>query len=159
MMLYHGTTVDFERIDLSKSLLGKDFGRGFYLSDNYEQAYALADFKATLYNAHPVVLKFDFDEVALSCGEYRCKFFAGYSKEWAEFVFLNRQNVAEMNTHGYDFVYGPIANDKVGVQVRRLLEGNIDIETFLEKLKFMKGITYQYFFGTKRAISLLRRES
>ena len=30
--LYHGSTVDIERIDLRKSRPNKDFGRGFYLS-------------------------------------------------------------------------------------------------------------------------------
>ena len=34
MILYHGTNVDFDRIDLLKSKPNKDFGRGFYLSAN-----------------------------------------------------------------------------------------------------------------------------
>ena len=32
MMLYHGSTVNIDRIDLAKSRPNKDFGRGFYLS-------------------------------------------------------------------------------------------------------------------------------
>lgn len=32
MMLYHGSIVNIDRIDLSKSRPNKDFGRGFYLS-------------------------------------------------------------------------------------------------------------------------------
>ena len=31
MRIYHGTNVDFDTIELSKSLPYKDFGRGFYL--------------------------------------------------------------------------------------------------------------------------------
>lgn len=46
MILYHGTYTNFNIIDLSKSNKGKDFGKGFYLSDNYEQAHQLAVFKA-----------------------------------------------------------------------------------------------------------------
>ena len=38
MILFHGTYLDFDRIDLSKSNKGKDFGKGFYLSENKEQA-------------------------------------------------------------------------------------------------------------------------
>ena len=34
MMLYHGTNVEFDKIDLLKSKPNKDFGRGFYLTDN-----------------------------------------------------------------------------------------------------------------------------
>jgi hypothetical protein len=54
-------------------------------------------------------------------------------------------------------IYGPIANDKVGVQIRNLMEQNIDMNVFLERLKYMHGITFQYFFGTEKAISKLVR--
>lgn len=33
MRLYHGTNVEFEQIDLTKSNRFKDFGQGFYLTD------------------------------------------------------------------------------------------------------------------------------
>ena len=32
MKLYHGTNIDFDKIDISKSKPNKDFGCGFYLS-------------------------------------------------------------------------------------------------------------------------------
>ena len=32
MILYHGSNVSIDAIDLSKSRTGKDFGTGFYLS-------------------------------------------------------------------------------------------------------------------------------
>ena len=37
------------------------------------------------------------------------------------------------------------------------LEQNIDMNTFLRRLKYFKGITYQYFFGSEKAIQLLKR--
>ena len=49
MKLYHGTNRDFEKIDLQKSKPNKDFGRGFYLSADYEQALSMAQVKV----AHP----------------------------------------------------------------------------------------------------------
>ena len=36
--LYHGSNVDIEKIDLSLSRKGKDFGCGFYLNANKQQA-------------------------------------------------------------------------------------------------------------------------
>ena len=45
MKLYHGTNKDFDRIDLLKSKPNKDFGRGFYLSADYEQALNMAQVK------------------------------------------------------------------------------------------------------------------
>ena len=41
MILYHGTNASFEAIDLSCSRPNKDFGRGFYLSADKEQALSL----------------------------------------------------------------------------------------------------------------------
>lgn len=49
------------------------------------------------------------------------------------------------------------ADDKVGVQIRNFMEGNISIDVFLERLKFIKGITFQYFFGTEKAIKHLKK--
>ena len=46
MILYHGTNVDFEQIDLSKSNRFKDFGQGFYLTDIKQQAVELAEKRA-----------------------------------------------------------------------------------------------------------------
>lgn len=36
--LYHGSNVDIEQIDLKRSKKGKDFGCGFYLNANKQQA-------------------------------------------------------------------------------------------------------------------------
>jgi hypothetical protein len=157
MKLYHGTYTDFDIIDLSKSNKGKDFGKGFYLSDNYEQAYKLAMFKALQFNTHPFVIPYQFEEGLLTDGSLSFLQFDEYSKEWAEFVLKNRTNDNDNNIHSYDVVYGPIANDKVGVQIRNLMEQNIDMNIFLERLKYMHGITFQYFFGTEKAISKLVR--
>jgi len=38
MILYHGTNVSFDEIDLAKGLSGKDFGRGFYMTDSLDCA-------------------------------------------------------------------------------------------------------------------------
>lgn len=38
MILYHGTNIAFETIDLLKSKPNKDFGQGFYLTTDKNQA-------------------------------------------------------------------------------------------------------------------------
>ena len=152
MFLYHGSTVEIKEIDLNLSKPNKDFGKGFYLSDNFEQAYEMASYKAGLLGTEPYVIKFEFDEKLLKNGTLKVLSFTEYSKEWADFVFKNRN---QDFSHDYDIVVGPIANDKVGAQIRRFVEGDITFDTFLERLKFMKGITFQYFFGTQKAIQTL----
>ena len=52
---------------------------------------------------------------------------------------------------------GPIANDRVGVQLWRYETKSIDLKTLVRNLKYMKGVTIQYFFGTERAINMLKR--
>ena len=157
MILYHGSNVEINQIDLSKSSRGKDFGKGFYMSENEKQAGEMAVFKSLQTNSTPIVNSFEFDERVLSDNSLRVKVFKEYSLEWAEFVFKNRSNRSDTPAHDYDIVYGPIADDKVGVQIRNFMEGNISIEVFLERLKYMKGITFQYFFGTEKAIKHLKR--
>lgn len=157
MILYHGSNIEIRHIDLSKSARGKDFGKGFYLSEDEKQAEDMAVFKSLQTNSTPIVNSFEFDERAMSDHSLRVKIFKEYSLEWAEFVFKNRSNRSDTPVHEYDIVYGPIADDKVGVQIRNFMEGNISIDVFLERLKFIKGITFQYFFGTEKAIKLLKR--
>lgn len=157
MKLYHGSTEDITKIDLSKSKPNKDFGRGFYLSAEKEQAEKLAEYKAFQFGGEPILNVFEFDERKLSDSSIEVLKFDGYSKEWADFVFANRNSKTGESIHNYDIVVGPIANDRVGVQVRRYMEHEISLETFLENLKYMKGVTFQYFFGTETAINLLRK--
>lgn len=157
MKLYHGSTEDITKIDLSKSKPNKDFGRGFYLSAEKEQAEKLAEYKAFQFGGEPTLNVFEFDERKLSDRSLKVLKFDGYSKEWADFVFANRNSKTGESVHNYDIVVGPIANDRVGVQVRRYIEHEISLETFLENLKYMKGVTFQYFFGTETAINLLRK--
>ena len=40
--LYHGSDIEIKEIDLSQSRINKDFGRGFYLSSDLDQARKFA---------------------------------------------------------------------------------------------------------------------
>lgn len=158
MKLYHGSYVDIKEIDFSMSFPNKDFGKGFYLSDNYEQAFQIAKFKSEALNVQPVVNVYEFDEEILTHQELlSVKVFKKYSEDWADFVLRNRTSVNGESIHNFDIVYGPIANDRVGLQIRKLIEHDITFERFIENLKYMKGITFQYFFGTKKSLNYLHK--
>ena len=45
MILYHGSNVAIDHIELEKSKPFKDFGQGFYLSENERQALDMAHLK------------------------------------------------------------------------------------------------------------------
>ena len=157
MKLYHGSTVNIDRIDLSKSRPNKDFGRGFYLSADRQQAQRMGEFKALTEGGKAVMNTFLFDDQAMTSGELKVLTFDGYSREWADFIILNRNNKSKEQAHDYDIVYGPIANDRVGVQIGKYEAGDITLDQFLENLKYMKGITFQYFFGTEAALAKLTK--
>ena len=156
MRLYHGTNVDFDRIDLLKSKPNKDFGGGFYLSADYGKALDMAKVKVDLYGTgSPVVQTYLFDDEAW--GALKVLRFENYSEEWARFILQNRNNPTEEPVHDYDVVIGPIANDRVGLQLWKYENKAIDLPTLVRHLRYMKGVTIQYFFGTERAIKRLRR--
>lgn len=110
MRLFHGSNMSISEIDLSKSMPNKDFGRAFYLSDTYEQAFQMASLKSSLRGGTPIVTEFEYSQDE----SLRILQFDSYTEEWANFIFLNRDAIGEYN-HGYDIVYGPIANDRIGL--------------------------------------------
>lgn len=50
---------------------------------------------------------------------------------------------------------GPIANDDIGMQMRRIDADLITWEQFVKELEHKDGETYQYFFGTEKALDTL----
>ena len=154
MLLFHGSNIEILEIDLAKSRPYKDFGTAFYLSANRRQALEMAHFKALIGGGSEIITTFEFDETALN--QLNVKRFDGYTEEWAEFVFNNRDEKQNYH-HNFDLMYGPIANDTVGVQIRDLRERKISLKVFLKNLEYHKGITFQYAFCTPLAISKLKR--
>ena len=155
MKLYHGSNVEIEYVDLARGRRGKDFGKGFYANPDYMQA---VEFCSNVIRREgtgvPTVTSFDFDESALDV--LNVMRFDGYSKEWAEFILMNRNNSSDVPAHHYDIVVGPIADDGVGTQIRRLSRGFITFDAFLEELKYCK-VSIQYFFGTENALKYLKK--
>ncbi len=158
MKLYHGSNVIIDHPDLSRSKPYKDFGRGFYLSAVYEQAIARAKQVADLMQeGNPCVSIFEWDKTASESDGLSIKVFDDYSSEWAEFVLANRDRRREHPVHDYDIVVGPIADDSVTYQLRRYTEGDISMERLIEELKYAKGLTIQYYFGTEKSLTYLRK--
>lgn len=157
--LYHGSNVVIDKIDLCRSRKGKDFGCGFYLNPNESQAMEMA-IRTTkrLQQGMPIVNSYLFDESLLFSenSPLLVKIFEDYSVEWAEFILMNRRNNTSIPAHSYDIVVGPIADDTVGLQMYRFMQGYIDVNRMIEELRFNKP-AIQYFFGTAKAISYLTK--
>ena len=77
IQLYHGSTVNINNIDLAKSRPNKDFGRGFYLSADRQQAWRMGEFKALTEGGVPVMNTYLFDEAVLASDDLRVLTFEG----------------------------------------------------------------------------------
>ena len=157
--LYHGSNMKIEVPDLVHSKPFKDFGCGFYLSADKQQALDMASQKVNQTKAGKAeITEFLFDETLMTSGQLKVLSYPDYSEEWALFVLANRNKNIEHPIHDYDIVYGPIADDGVTYQLRRYEGGVISLSRLVEELKYAKGITFQYFFGTDRALQQLKQQ-
>ena len=155
MKLYHGTNAEILRIDLKESRVGKDFGIGFYLTPDKRVAQRQAERKFEQYGVGEArVYEYTIDDNALQA--LKVLQFDSYTMEWARFVLMNRKNRTRTQVHNYDIVIGPIADDVIGYQIRRVEEGIITEEQFLEEIKY-HTVTIQYMFATDMAIQSLQR--
>lgn len=130
MILYHGSNMRVTQIDLSKSRPAKDFGRAFYLSSEKEQAIEMARFKVETFGGKITLNEFALDEAEIN--DLKCLRFDEYNEAWARFILANR--ATEDKIHDYD----------------------IDFETFLKRIQYPEGITFQWAFCTERAIKTLK---
>ena len=155
--LYHGSNLIIREIDLTRSKKGKDFGRGFYLNADRDQAYSMAERTyRVLGEGEPSISAFEFDLDSAIVGGLNIKIFPEYSEDWAEFVVLNRKNNTEEQAHQFDIVVGPIADDTVGVQIRRFVMGFLSAAALVEELRYRGDYSVQYFFGTRQALEYLK---
>ena len=157
MKLYHGTDAFFERPDLSMCRPFKDFGRGFYLTPDLAVAKRMAERcveRSDWQGAPKYVYVYDFDESDLSALAVK-RFATVVDESFAGFVMANRQARSKAADHNrdnrYDIVYGPIADDRMGVLFRRFEDGEVSIEYLINELKF-KRLSMQYSFHTKRSL-------
>lgn len=151
--LYHGTNTTFDKVELDKCLLYKDFGRGFYLTTIRTQALARAKNKCNFEGGAPTILAYQFDEKELA--NLNVKYFEKPTEEWANFIFANR-NKRNKKMHNYDIVIGPVADDGVIASIRLYETKVIDLAEFVKRLEYAHP-NIQYAFCTERAIALLQK--
>lgn len=105
------------------------FGRGFYLSADYEQAWNMAKVKVEQQGAgSPVVQSYRIDDHALE--ELKVLRFDSCSEKWVRFILINRNNPADVPAHDYDIVIGPIADKCVGLHLWRYENQSICLHLF-----------------------------
>ena len=127
--LFHGSAVEFKRIDVSKGHGRKDFGKGFYMAFSSEQAigmmhkkfresvsrrqdHSLGTFKEKLY-------RIELNRALLQ--ELRVKVFDVADMEWLDFILMCRPS--DGVPHDYDVVIGPTADDDTNRALKFYYDG------------------------------------
>ena len=145
MILYHASKEIVEFPEVRKTRYTKDFSWGFYCTNNLEQAVRWANRGAgkptiNYYSYEPndtlSVLKFD-----------------SMTDEWLDFIARCRSG----ETHSYDIVEGPMANDTVWNYVNDFLTGRISRKQFWVLAEF-RYPTHQISFHTLSALDCLAFE-
>ena len=153
MKVYHGSYTEINEIDLSKCKAGKDFGRGFYVTNIFSQAEVWASRKGRGRNG--VVTEFEFDEFFFEDDLVKVLRFENYTEDWLDFVVLNRQNKSKKRqSHDYDIIEGPVADDDVATRISDYLAGNITKKQFLIDLTH-KETSHQICFCTVQSLQAL----
>ena len=98
MILYHGTNLDFDIIDLSLCAPYKDFGSGFYTTTLFDQAKAMAVRKSRLFGGEPCVIAYEAPDNLLELDTVKIKSFPKISKEWAVFI-IDRKSTRLNSSH------------------------------------------------------------
>jgi len=155
MKVYHGSYMAIDEIDLNICEVGKDFGRGFYVTNLPQQAEIWAKRKGRAKRTTGVITEFDFNENIPEIMELNVLKFDNYDEKWLEFVVLNRLNDnKKQQAHDYDIVEGPVANDKVTEQITDYIDGIISKEEFLNDLIHLPS--HQICFCTVQSLQALK---
>lgn len=136
MKLYHGGLQIVQTPEIRQSNRTLDYGKGFYTTTSYKQA---ADWVRRHINDNPkpalgYVNVYEADLDAIRHGN--CLWFEAPTEEWVDFVYANRND--RTYVHNYDFVYGPVANDKVYAAFTLYESGLITKQELIVELKSYK---------------------
>lgn len=149
MKVYHGSLEIVSKPEIRKPNRTLDYGEGFYTTTDYDQAknWVLRHkHKASI--GYVNVYEIDMDEVK----RLNTLWFDTPSEEWIDFVDNNRNTLGF--THNYDFVYGPVANDRVYAAFALYEAGVLNKEDLFRELR-VYDLVDQLLFHTEEALKLL----
>ena len=145
ILLYHGSKIEVKEPEIRITKYTKDFSWGFYCTNRYEQAYRWADRRSEkgVVNVYRYI-----EDPSLSILK-----FPQMTDDWLDFIAKCRLG----ESHAYDIVEGPMADDTIWDFVNGFISGKISRNVFWEYAKF-KHPTHQISFHTMNALRCLSFE-
>lgn len=153
LVIYHGSNILFDKIDLGKSHNRRDFGCGFYCTVLESQA---SEWAKRLYLRSHIGGQYVYRYIFRQTEDLKVKHFTALDKEWLEFIKENRSKGGIQ--HNYDVVIGPVADDNTMETVQLYLAGILKAEEAVERLRYNK-VNNQISFHTPLALEHLTFES
>lgn len=155
-LLIHGAKVSIDgRISVSRSRTNNDFGQGFYVGENYEQAISfVAGFKDSS------VYFFDFDDSNLRSKEYKV------NRDWMLTIAYYRGSLEAYKDHPLikrlvsesrdcDYIIAPIADNRMFRIINSFIDGEITDEQCKHCLA-ATNLGNQYVLISERAADQLK---
>ncbi len=142
MILYHGSKEIVEYPEIRKARYNKEFYFGFYCT-KYEQQ---AERWATRFGKNGYINKYEYNYN----DKLKILSFSMMTEEWLDFIIAYRHG----ESHSYDIVEGPMADDAIFNYVQNVIDGKITRAAFWELVKFNYP-THQISFHTISALDIL----
>jgi hypothetical protein len=154
MELYHGTNIKFEQAKILVPNRALDFGAGFYVTSDKEQASGWAHTVVRRSESgRPLLNTYELDETNI--GSLSVLKFEKPNKEWLDFVCANR--LENLVGQDYDLIIGPIANDRTMPVLNAYMAAkNKDLyaPVALNDIRADR-LTDQFVFKTEKSLSFL----
>ncbi|MBR0477009.1 MAG: DUF3990 domain-containing protein [Treponema sp.] len=148
MTVYNGSTEIIKNPDVLHSYRSLDFGKGFYVTSNKEQAKVWAKRKGVILESKKSIVNiFEMNE---NFSFLQCKNFGEDLSEWIDFVCHCRDGGRDYEK--YDLIFGKVANDKVFRVVDMYHNGLWDKERAIKEIKAYPDYG-QIAFITQKAIN------
>ena len=132
--VFHGSYIEIKTPDLTFSRNNLDFGKGFYVTSNQEQAIRWAQ-RWLRRGQKAIVNSYGYCDELIAKLNLKVKIFPAYDLEWLHYVADNRNGNDKSD---YDIVCGGVANDKVFNTLELFFDGLIPEDEALNRLKFEK---------------------
>lgn len=142
IIIYHGSTLIVEYPEIRVAKYNKDFYFGFYCTIMPEQARRWA----TRFTGKGIINEYLYRPNE----KLKTLIFPEMTEEWLDFIASCRLG----ESHDYDIVEGPMANDTIFNYVQDFVDGKISRAAFWELAKFKKP-THQISFHTAKARTTL----
>lgn len=150
MEVYHGSLEIVSVPEIREPNRTLDYGAGFYTTTDYKQACDwVGRHNKTAKVGYVNVYEVDIDAVRNA----NTLWFNEPTDEWIDFVDSNRNTPGFV--HNYDFVYGPVANDRVYAAFALYEAHLFGKREFLEMLK-VYDLVDQLLFHTPESLKVLK---